>query len=237
MVDETRLLQERERQSHATNLRRTKAAKLIQEISKMNLNVMYQRMQMYKQAELQGRDDQMRERKLMMWFALFSVFQRFNDVMATPDKQVRRQKQYLELLDEEEPPPPAHPMKDPPVGLDEELHYKYEERRAKYADRWEKAGNMIVGREKFDKILNMESGPAEREKKHIAQKCFSKASEVMSEQEHQEFLQKAWRLENDWASMDDLASVQEEIDRWRDEKVTASAQKPKPTKQRTKVAM
>mmetsp|Transcript_47149 Transcript_47149/g.95189 ORF Transcript_47149/g.95189 Transcript_47149/m.95189 type:complete len:181 (+) Transcript_47149:31-573(+) len=174
----------------------------------------------------------MRERRLLTWFALFSVFQRFNEVMARPEKMERRQRQYLELLDRTDPPPPPPPLKDPPKKSDELLHYKYEERRAKYVDQWEKAGKMVVGQEKFDKILNMENGPAEKEKKLIAQKCFTLASEVMSEQEHQEFLQKAWRLENDWASMDDPASVQEEIDRWRDEKTKASAPKEKASKQR-----
>lgn len=237
MVDEALVMKEKAKSTRAKMLRRTKAARLIQEISKLNLHIMHQRMQMYDQAERQGRDDALRDKKLLTWFALFSVFQRFNDVMAQPEKQERRTQLYLEWLDAKDPPPPAPPLKDPPRQTDEELHYRYEERRNKYADRWEKAGKMVVGQERFEKILNMESGPAEREKRLIAQKCFAKATEVMSEQEHQEFLRKAWRLENDWTSMDDVAEVTEEIERWRDEKVkaaVATAQSREKSRGRTK---
>jgi len=235
MIEEEVVNQEREKHNRASMLRRTRAAKLIQEVSKMNLSIMKQRMQMYRQAERQHRDEQMRERKLLTWFALFSIFAKFNEVMARPEKMDKRQKQYLELLDLTDPPPPAPPLKDPPKDFDEMLHYRYEERRVRYADRWEKAGKMVVGQEKFEKILNMENGPAEREKKAIASKCFTKAAEVMSEQEHQEYLQKAWRLENDWVCMDDMAHAQEEIERWREEKTRANLQKEKMQKTRTKV--
>jgi len=50
----------------------------------------------------------------------------------------------------------------------------------------------------------MEKGPALKEKKLLAQYCEKQANEVMSEQEHQEYLGRAWRLENDWQDTEDL---------------------------------
>jgi len=236
MIQKRYATEDIQRREHATLLRQTKAARLIQEIGKMNLSVMQQRMQMYKQAELQGRDEIVRERKLLVWFALFSVFQKFNEVMALPHMAQKRLNYHLEMLDRTDPPPPAAPLQEPPNSTEEDLHYHYEAARAKYAHRWEKAGKRMYGGdgEKFHKILNAENSPAVKEKRLIAQKCFTKADEVLAESDHQDFLKKAWRLENDYASMECVDGDPEEwaeIERWREEKQKALAPKQKATKQ------
>jgi len=205
-------------------LRGSRAARLIQEVCRVRLCFVRQRMKRYHQAEKQGMDDTLREKKLLTWFALLSVLQRFNEVMTRPAELEQQNRRYLELLDREAPPPPPPPLKEPPKVADEELHYRYRERRQKYAHAWEKAGRRVVGQEAFDRIRNLESGPAEQEKQLVAQKCYDHAMEAMSEQEHQEYLQRAWRLENDWASLDDPQTAHE-FERWRDEKARAAAPK------------
>jgi len=207
-----------------------KAANLIQECSRVKLGYCRQRMQMYFDADACGRKPDIRAKMLMTYFSLLSVFARINEVLAEPAFLEKKNFLYRERLDREVPPPPPPPCKDPPNPEDEELHYRYEMSRMKYAQEWERAGRMVVGQENFEKkIRNLEKkdGPAEKEKRLIAAKCYEKAVEVMSEKEHHEYMLKAWRLENDWMSMDDSDVTKEDIERWMEEKEKASSSQSK----------
>merc|ERR1712217_156211 len=106
-------------------------------------------MQIYHDSEEAGMKAKMRDRKVMTYFALLSVFGRFNEALAMPDKLSTRNRQYLERLNKTNPPPPPPPAKEPPKLDDEELHYRYEQSRMKYQRQWEKAGKMVVGQETF----------------------------------------------------------------------------------------
>mmetsp|Transcript_129742 Transcript_129742/g.361421 ORF Transcript_129742/g.361421 Transcript_129742/m.361421 type:complete len:716 (-) Transcript_129742:79-2226(-) len=232
-----REVQEREEEARllkASLLRRTRAVRLIQEYIRCRQNFTFQRMQLYRQAEGLGSEDQLRGKRLLTWFALLSVFEKFNEVMARPEMMERRNRHYLEELDRECLPPPPPPLQDPPTAADVELHNRYEERRRKYARQWEKAGRMVAGPEKFDKMKNTQrDGPADLQKRLIAQKCYERAKEVPSEKEHQELLVKAWQLENDWATFDNPETARHEFERWRDEKARGSSMQ-KPSQQRSK---
>lgn len=193
--------------SHASSAAR--AVKLIQDVARVKLHYVRQRMKLYRAAEEAGRDTKMRERKLLTWLALFSVLQKFDRRLKEPEIADVKEARFLRALP---PPPPPPPPMAPPSKDDEELHYRYEEMKARYEPQWKNAGRMVLGEEKFDAIRSLENGPAEKEKLLISQKCLEKANHVMSEREHQEFIRKAWCLENDWESLDEVDPKQ--IERW-----------------------
>eukprot|EP00747_Dinoflagellata_sp_TGD_P183717 gnl/TRDRNA2_/TRDRNA2_38811_c0_seq1.p1 gnl/TRDRNA2_/TRDRNA2_38811_c0~~gnl/TRDRNA2_/TRDRNA2_38811_c0_seq1.p1 ORF type:complete len:489 (-),score=151.16 gnl/TRDRNA2_/TRDRNA2_38811_c0_seq1:50-1450(-) len=176
---------------------RTKtASRLIQQLIRIKKKFMGQRMKLFQQAEEMGRDTKMREQRLMVWVALLSVCNKFEAKMHTKEIIEARTIKFLKTLD---PPPPPPPKEEPPSEKDEQLHYDYEAARAKWAHVWEKEGRMSLGMEKFAEITTMGRGHAEEEKRKIAEKCLERAVAVMSEQEHQAYLKKAWRLQNDFA--------------------------------------
>merc|ERR1712125_101924 len=156
-----------------------------------------------------GRDTKLRERRLLTWLCLFSVLEKFDQRLKLPEIADVKEARFLRALP---PPPPPPPPQAPPSAADEDLHYRYEEMKARYEPQWKNAGRMALGEEKFDAIRSLENGPAEKEKVLISQKCLERANQVMSEREHQEFIRKAWCLENDWSSVDEVNP--NDIARW-----------------------
>jgi len=224
MQEERVTLRLRERDTKAALKRRSMAARLIQEVGKLKNGLLSQRMEMYNQAEQQGREEQLREKKLLTWMTLLNVLAKINQEMSNPSKQDLRSKKFLEGLDEECPPPPPPPMRPPPSKEEEDLHYRYEAMKAKYAPQWNRAGGKVLGKEKFERVKNMQNdkdetgGFAFKQKKNIEEKCLEEAMNSMSERDHFNALKKAWCFEHELAE-GDPESQKEEMERWYLEKV------------------
>merc|ERR1719456_1456102 len=145
--------------------------------------MMRQKMKLYEEAEFQGTESNLRARKLLSWIATLSFLRRFDEKMQLPEIVKAKTEVYLTNL---EPPPPPPPPEEPPDSEEEELHDKYEAMIRRYEDQWKKEGQRVLGKEKFEDIRNMpRNGPAEREKKIIAQRCLQQAGEVLNEAEYQ----------------------------------------------------
>merc|ERR1719199_2418020 len=79
----------------------------------------------------------------------------------------------------------------------------------RYENQWRTEGQRVLGKDKFEDIRNMpRNGPAQREKKIIAEKCLQQANEVLNEAEYQELLRKAWRLGDDHAALSEYNPVE-----------------------------
>jgi len=232
MNEERQVLHLRERDKKLAMKRQSMAARLIQEVGKLKNGLLNQRMEMYYQAESQGREDQLRERKLLTWMTLLNVLAKINQEMSKPAKQDLRNKKFLQELDEECPPPPPPPMRPPPSQEEEDLHYRYEAMKAKYAWQWDKAGKKVLGWEKFEKVKNMQNEKDEttafafKHKKIMAQRCIDHAINAMSEKEHTEWLRKAWCFEHELAEADS-ESQKTEMEKWYNEKVEEKKKKVK----------
>jgi len=223
MAEERGLMKLRDRDSKAAMKRRSMAARLIQEVGKLKNGLLGQRMEMYKQAEAQGREEQLREKKLLTWMALLNVLSKINEEMKDPPKQGRHNEKFLRELDDECPPPP-------PSKEEEELHYRYEEMKLKYEHQWDRAGKKVLGKDKFEKVKNMQNDKddttafAFKQRKTMAQKCLDNAINSMSEKDHYEWLRKAWCFEHELLD-GDLQSQKEEMEQWYLEKVEERKQR------------
>lgn len=211
---QSRALKDDERYLQLLRIRKTRAVKVIQNRFKEKRKFTAARMACFRQAEDTGCADQMRTNNVMMWLAVFAILNRFEVTLHQKEIWEKKTRRYLEWLDETSPPLPPPPPEAPPLDIDEGLHYRYQLRRREYAHQWETAGHTVLGKEKFERIKNMDDGPAKVEKKLVAKRWLEKAMQVTSEKEHQECLRRAWCLENDWASMDDPNLDPNEINKW-----------------------
>lgn len=230
MTEERGMMKLKDRDSKAALKRRSMAARLIQEVGKLKNGLLGQRMEMYKQAETQGREEQLREKKLLTWMALLNVLSKINEEMKDPPKQGRHNEKFLRELDAECPPPPPPPQRPPPSKEEEELHYRYEEMKLKYEHQWDRAGKKVLGKEKFEKVKNMQSDKddntafAFKQRKVQAGRCLDNAINSMSEKDHYEWLRKAWCFEHEILE-GDLESQKEEMEQWYLEKVEERKQR------------
>jgi len=173
-----------------------KAVVAIQHATVFKLKMMHDNMNSLNEAEITGKGLEAKQRKMLSWIVMATVCKRMCIKLKDGTGEQYKQKMLKSLA-----PPPLPPPSDPPPSKsDEQLHYDYEDMRAKYAHQWEKAGQTMLGKVKFDEIRNMrtDNGPSQRMKQMVMQKCSERADVVMSEQEHQEFIKRAWRLKNDW---------------------------------------
>mmetsp|Transcript_35708 Transcript_35708/g.65533 ORF Transcript_35708/g.65533 Transcript_35708/m.65533 type:complete len:411 (-) Transcript_35708:139-1371(-) len=195
-----------------TQIRSTQAARTIQMIVRMKHDFKKQRMQYYYEAEESGRDQLLREKKLLIWVGLFSVLQKFDDHLQKPNVMSMLNAKVLKGL----PPPPPPPPKGPPPSKDDELlHDEYERNRALYMRQWTREGEMTLGKEKFEEMRNNPVGLAQKQKELIARVQMKKAMKAMSEKQFQDCLKKAWRLMNDWQP-DSACDTQEFLETHKD---------------------
>lgn len=199
LLEEEKAQKEIEQQAeNLSGVNALSASRVIVGVAKVKLNMMKQKMKLYEEAQVQGTEDNLRARKLFSWIASLSVLRRFDEKMQLPEIEQEKVEVYLKNLD---PPPPPPPPEEPPDSEEEELHEKYEAMIHRYEKQWRTEGQRVLGKDKFEDIRNMpRNGPAEREKKIIAQKCLEQAREVLAEGEYQELLRKAWRLGDDHAA-------------------------------------
>jgi len=183
---------------NSSALNSASAARIIVSVAKVKLNMMRQKMKLYDEAEYQGTEANLRARKLLTWVASLSFLKKFDEKMQLGEIERAKTDHYLTSLPL---PPPPPPPEDPPDSEEEELHEKYEAMIRRYEGSWNKEGQRVLGKDKFEEVRNKRSGPAEKEKKIIAQKCLQRANEVLNEAEYQEFLRKAWRLGDDHAAL------------------------------------
>lgn len=178
------------------------ASRAIVSVSKVKLSLMRQKMTQYEESEKMGTEDSVRARKLLVWAAGLSFLKAFDVKMKQPEIEEAKMRNYLKNLDLNNPPPPPPPAEEPPNDEDEELHDKYEAMVRKYKKQWTAEGNKVLGPAKFEEIRNRtKDGPASKEKKIIAAKCLEEAGQVLNEDEYQELLRKAWRLQDDHAAL------------------------------------
>jgi len=171
-----------------------KASRLIQEVAKLKINRMAQRMMQYTQWKEQGVDKKMYEQKILTWVVLFGFLQRCGEKLNDDHIKTERNKELLKKLPKPPLPPPSG---EPPSSFDEELHYEYEAKMNQYAEEWESVGKKVLGAEKFKLIKTGQKRAAEQEKKSIAHKLYLKAMEATCEADHQAYLKQALRLEHD----------------------------------------
>eukprot|EP00928_Gymnodinium_smaydae_P070876 TRINITY_DN54622_c0_g1_i1.p1 TRINITY_DN54622_c0_g1~~TRINITY_DN54622_c0_g1_i1.p1 ORF type:complete len:897 (+),score=187.39 TRINITY_DN54622_c0_g1_i1:128-2692(+) len=202
----------------ALKMQSLKAVSLVQDVMRIKLRFIKQRMRACAQAHTAGQDGDLRARRMLVWLSLLKVMSTLGKKLRTPEIRDAMELNYLRSLP---PPPPPPPAEDPPTKEDEALHYQYEEMRALYEPQWSRAGKRALGPDKFNKLRTMEKGPADAEKKIIAQKCLEQAMSVMDERKHQEYVRKAWRLEHDRASLEDVD--EEEFRSWVDKSIAAIA--------------
>mmetsp|Transcript_43792 Transcript_43792/g.101154 ORF Transcript_43792/g.101154 Transcript_43792/m.101154 type:complete len:413 (-) Transcript_43792:67-1305(-) len=193
-------------------IRSTQAARTIQMIVRMKHDFKKQRMQYYYEAEDSGRDQLLREKKLLVWVGLFSVLQKFDDHLQKPNAMSMLNAKVLKGLPA---PPPPPPKGAPPSKEDELLHDEYEKNRALYMRQWTREGEMTLGKEKFEEMRKNPMGLAEKQKELIARVQMRKAMKAMSEKQFQDCLKKAWRLMNDWQP-DSACDTQEFLETHKD---------------------
>lgn len=199
LLEEEKLSKQQDLQrNNAVALNSASAARIIVSVAKVKLNMMRQKMKLYEEAEYQGTEANLRARKLLTWMASLSFLKKFDEKMQLGEIEKAKTDHYLTSLPL---PPPPPPPEDPPDSEEEELHEKYEAMIRRYEGSWNKEGQRVLGKDKFEEVRSKRSGPAEKEKKIIAQKCLQRANEVLNEAEYQEFLRKAWRLGDDHAAL------------------------------------
>lgn len=199
----------------AQTCRMSRASRLIQEVAKFKVELINQRMKRYYQSEEQRNAGPIRERNLLTWIAVLHFAAKFDDVLHEGNELQIVQQQYLKRLDA---PPLPPPPENPPNEAEEELHMRYEKARYTYRKKWEDAGKQWMGKEQFDKMREMKDEEDAREGKttamekriDIANILKQKADNVMSEQEHQDNLRRAWILSNDWQTIEEYEQEQAE---------------------------
>jgi len=229
VAQERNRIEQLRRKQKAKENSTVRAVRLIQDMAKIKVSYIKQRMMQYQQAEKAGRDVTMRKQKLLTWLALLSVLEKFSKKANFPDIKKERESRFLKTLP---PPPPPPPSVDPPSQQEEELHFQYEAMKQEYEKLWTREGRNVLGGDKFQAMQAEENGHAEKEKSLIAQKCLERAMKVMSEHEHQDYIRKAWCLRNDWSSVDEVDP--KEISEWA-QREAASLAKRQPTSSRTQV--
>mmetsp|Transcript_25414 Transcript_25414/g.59138 ORF Transcript_25414/g.59138 Transcript_25414/m.59138 type:complete len:433 (-) Transcript_25414:167-1465(-) len=199
LKNEIRAKKEEAQTAKLQAIRSTQAARTIQMIVRMKHEYKKQRMQRYKEAEESGRDQLVREKKMLTWVSLFSVLAKFDEHLQKRNCMEKLNEKVLKGLP---PPPPPPPKGAPPSEEDELLHDEYERERAKYVRQWTREGEMTLGHDRFEQMRNNPSGYAQKQKELIAKVQMRKAMKALSEQQFQECLRKAWRLTNDWQPME-----------------------------------
>eukprot|EP00927_Polykrikos_kofoidii_P083769 TRINITY_DN8657_c0_g1_i1.p1 TRINITY_DN8657_c0_g1~~TRINITY_DN8657_c0_g1_i1.p1 ORF type:complete len:809 (-),score=135.06 TRINITY_DN8657_c0_g1_i1:62-2488(-) len=212
-VQELQRIDDAERQARAWKMRLAWASNFIQDMGRLKLTHVKQRMQPYIVADKTGYATKVRAEKVLSWVVLLSVLEKFYTAIKADDMLEEKERRYLLTLPSPPPPPPAQAA---PTNKDEELHYNYEAMKAEYEPRWNAAGRKVFGRETWDGMRMKDHGPAEKEKGLISKKCLEMSMTAMSEHDHQEYIRKAWALEHDWLSIDDVS--EDQIAKWAKER-------------------
>lgn len=197
------------RYKEASESRGKKATVFVQTIMRTKLRYVHQRMMKYQQSVTAGRDAKVREKTLQVWFVLLRVLAKFDTKLREPNLARDMETELLKSL---APPPLPPPASDPPSVADEDLHCRYEERKRQYEKQWVSAGLAWFGQKDFAILRDLEHGPAEKEKKVVARHCLERAMEVMDELEHQQMIRKAWCLEHDRTSIEEVDK--QEVYKW-----------------------
>jgi len=202
LITEVAVLTEEQRELKKDKINWKWAARTIQDIIKIRHDRKNQRMKLYQQAEEQGREQHVRDSKLLAWCAVLSVLTAYDRKMRDPEVTRKHTEKFLESLALPPPPPPSSP---PPTSEDEKLHNDYEETRLKYKELWESAGKTHLGHQKYEELRNRVSveNVAESQKVRVAEYCKQYAKDVRSEKEHKAWLRKAWRLEDNYSFEED----------------------------------
>lgn len=199
LTEEQNQIFEHDRRRKLDDISTKHASRIIQEVIKVKKGYVDSRMKLFEDSQKMGREAKLRERKIMSWIAIASVLNKFDQQLKSPAIEEEMNKAYLLSLP---PPPPPPPKGQAPSQEDEDLHEQYERMRLRFAPAWEQEGRMLLGEAKYKEIRSMASGPADKQKRLIAEKCFDEAMTVMSEKEHVDLLRRAWRLENNWQPLD-----------------------------------
>ncbi|CAE8624102.1 unnamed protein product, partial [Polarella glacialis] len=216
--------------SKSNELRKRNAARLIQRYTRFNLNLLKIRLKPYEEAEESGCEAETRANSLLTWMAVLNFLNRCETTSRDVDLRAKQNAVYLMQLDQVSPPPPAPPSTDPD-HVEDDLQLAYVKAHWEYRRDSEKAGHAILGKEKFDEMRLQANGPAKLGKKLLAQSYLEQASQAPSEAEYQAIVRRAWVLEHDWVSLDEVLKDDPlVVENWVKE-VRARAEKSKqPTK-------
>mmetsp|Transcript_48754 Transcript_48754/g.156669 ORF Transcript_48754/g.156669 Transcript_48754/m.156669 type:complete len:404 (+) Transcript_48754:51-1262(+) len=198
--------------------RQEQAATTLQCAVHLRKEMVKQRMRVYRDAEAAGQAQDLREATALQWVFLLAFFNKIDKVLHEPEIFEPIYHEYLETLDRECPPPPPPPLEKPPRERDEELQHKYEVTKATHTQLAKSTALRVLGPDQYERLRTSEKGVAllQMQKGSIAQKCWEQAMQATTERDHQEYLRKAFCLENDYDSVEDIAP--EEFKRWLESK-------------------